>query len=832
MPAFPEVEVVGRDAEFAAITAALSDGRLLTLTGPPGVGKSALARAALRRHADANGLALVLVDCANDALDPTRLWMAAVGAGALGSARAGEALRGEVAKVVDRVGPALWLFDGCEAALQATSDLAELLGDALDEGAIVITSRRRLLVPAEATIEVKPLAVPSRSASAEEIARSPSVVLLGGGRTSAWAELGEIARRLDGLPAALALSAALLDTITPTELLVRLGGIGPSLDATLRTSWEPLDDVARGVLHTAALFHRSFSLAEFEAALPSGSDVQPVFALQDLVERSLLVADRADPTRPFRVLAPVRDFVLGARGAEPRGRAEVTAFERSLVDRAERAGDSNEAMQDLLLRCAKRRLGEDPRDPLGRRALSAITSLFIPRAASEELAALLSRMIVVEHGAAASAALRTQRARMLASLLRVDEASLEAERGVEEANRSGDIALELSALLLVAELRARAGRAEPARAALERAETLGERLGSAAQTVAVHAARVHLEWRCGSAEGAFSASVKGLALAERLDRGDASNQLRVLLGQSACAAGRREMGRAQLARALDEARTRGLMRLAASAGTSLGFERLAEEDWTGATRYFEEAAEVARLDGFARLELWAEFYLGVTSALRDGETTKLEDAALRADLDEPLFLLLPLFALLVGSAIGRSLYEDARARLADRVGESTWLAPFFACCERAARGDTQEMLRLAATLPPAFSADFDLAAKLIARASSIGDAKRGARLVVANDGSWFSAGTGARVSLRGSTTSRSLLLGLCNAHVQHARRALSLDELCAVVWPDDRSRRDALANRLYVALTRLRDKGLRDVLVRSERGWSLHPETEVELVAP
>lgn len=821
---------IGRASDLSAVADALASRASLTLVGAPGVGKSLLARAAADAFARARGVPIVAIECGGETSDPRAALLSALRADAgRGPAGVAHLLEGVRAR-----GAALYLFDGCEAAIEEAGELVELCAGADDEVRVLATSRQRLGLTGEATYEVLPFQPPALAASPLELSSNPAVAMLARGRSrppAELAELGEIARRLDGLPAALELAAALLDTLSPSELIARLGSVGRGLEASLRASWERLDEEARGALHTAAMLGRPFALDELEAAAPEDRAQAMAGALHALVARSLVVSEPRRDRRRFRLLRPVQDFALAERGGSKRAPLELAAYDRLVVERAERAPEATETTLEPLVACAKRRLAAAADDELGRRALRAIKSFFVPRALCVEVDAILGRLLATEPPGPTSIALRGQRARVLLSLMQLAGARREAERAAGEARASNDRELELRLLLQLAEIRAYAGMGDAAEQALARARALADALARPEHALAVAMSTSKVAWRCGSAAVAFDSSVRGLALAEQLQDADATTMIRARLGQNACAAGHLELGHAQLARALAEATAGGAPRLVISIRTALGLERLTVGDVDGAHEQFACAAALSRAEGHPRLLVWADVYLGITEVLRGGDGHRLEEAALRADLDEPLFLLVPLFATLTGSLIGRSLYLDARGRV-HAAGEAlAWLRPLLQCCDAALRGEREEMLRLAAALPPAFRGDFDHAARLLDHARARGGAPGSAGLLrVAADGSWFEAPPAGRVSLRGSSTTRSLLLCLCRARLARPSQAVPMGRLLEAAWPGDRSRKDAIANRLYVALTRLRDKGLRGWLTRNDEGWLIPAELQVELV--
>jgi hypothetical protein len=91
---------------------------------------------------------------------------------------------------------------------------------------------------------------------------------------------------------------------------------------------------------------------------------------------------------------------------------------------------------------------------------------------------------------------------------------------------------------------------------------------------------------------------------------------------------------------------------------------------------------------------------------------------------------------------------------------------------------------------------------------------------------------GGRVDLRRHPLLRRLLLHLARARVDTPGRAVPPDELLTVGWPDDRVRGTSSANRLWVAISRLRGLGLDPILQRHDAGYRLDPGVSVRIAPP
>lgn len=223
--------LIGRDVELADLERMLAapDTRLLTLTGPPGVGKTRLALAAARGAAERFADGVVFVDLT--AVRTPELATAEI-AGMLGFRENG------IADLSDRPAQGLegkdllLVVDNVEHVLAAGGDLAVLLA-ACPRMRVLATSRERLHLYAEREVPVQALALPGDDdGDLSRFAVTPAVAMLLGQvhrfqpdfevTAANRAALAEICVRLDGLPLALELAAARLKLFSPGELTFRL----------------------------------------------------------------------------------------------------------------------------------------------------------------------------------------------------------------------------------------------------------------------------------------------------------------------------------------------------------------------------------------------------------------------------------------------------------------------------------------------------------------------------------------------------------------------------------------------------------------------------------
>ncbi|MGH2614155.1 MAG: ATP-binding protein, partial [Thermomicrobiales bacterium] len=306
--------------------------RLLTLTGPGGVGKTRLALAVAEQLRDDFSGGVVFVDLA-PLRDPEAVISAI--AAALG-VREG-AGRSVLQNLRDALAArrALLVLDNFEHVLEAAPLVGDLLG-AAPHVKIVATSRQRLQLLAEREYPVLPMAVPDpgylpplaqlaeldavRLFVARAQSLQPEFALTEGNATAVVA----ICHRLDGLPLAIELAAARIKILPPHALLARLeqrlplltGGARdlPARQRTLRDaiawSYDLLSHHERRLFLRLGVFAGGWTLeaAEAVARPDEGSDV--LAGLASLIDKSLVRLDEVLPEPRYRMLETVREFAL------------------------------------------------------------------------------------------------------------------------------------------------------------------------------------------------------------------------------------------------------------------------------------------------------------------------------------------------------------------------------------------------------------------------------------------------------------------------------------------------------------------------------------------
>ncbi|HEY7430839.1 MAG TPA: tetratricopeptide repeat protein [Streptosporangiaceae bacterium] len=368
----PMTVLVGRDEELARLRGALTqpEARLVTLTGPGGVGKTrlALAAAASVDAAFSHGVFFVPLAAVRD---PDVMWKTI--ADSLDTSGEGSAADAVTRQLSGR--RALLVLDNLEQLAGADDVTAALLA-AVPGLTVLATSRRPLHLPGEHEHPVPPLALPDGQA-AEQVAASGAAALFaqqaqlvrpGFTITPAnAADVAAICQRLDGLPLAIELAASRVKLLGPGALRARLGssltltaaGTGrPHRQQTLRDtiawSYDLLTSEAASMLRKSAVFAGGCDLDAFTAvARPAdgtgdgpgdvighGQAGDPLSLVAGLLDDSLItVTDGADGEPRVGMLETIREYALDrleAAGEAAATRDRHASYYADLACRADR----------------------------------------------------------------------------------------------------------------------------------------------------------------------------------------------------------------------------------------------------------------------------------------------------------------------------------------------------------------------------------------------------------------------------------------------------------------------------------------------------------------
>lgn len=317
----PPTAFVGRLEELAVVDAALAKHRVVTLTGPGGVGKTRLAIEAARRALARFTGGAYFVELAS---------IADGGAGAVAGAVAavlgvgeqpGQDIASTVGNALRNRPPSVILLDNCEHLIDGCAAVVRSIVSTGAAACVLATSREALGLAGERVIGVLPL--PEEAAVQLFRDRAELVTTLSDADTAAIARL---CRRLDHLPLAIELAAAQTRVVAPAELENRLderflrlprragpAGYHGSMAAAVAWSYNRLPTEAQVVFTRLAAFAGSFTIDAAEAVCPTGAvsagDVLTV--LGALADRSMLVREvSAAGTTRHRILEPLRLYAL------------------------------------------------------------------------------------------------------------------------------------------------------------------------------------------------------------------------------------------------------------------------------------------------------------------------------------------------------------------------------------------------------------------------------------------------------------------------------------------------------------------------------------------
>ncbi|MEW2320852.1 BTAD domain-containing putative transcriptional regulator [Streptomyces griseoincarnatus] len=334
----PLTPLIGRTDALARLSGLLGRARLVTLTGPGGVGKTRLAvAAASAARADELPDGVWLVEFSG-VRDGTAADLAQVATLALGirddapSAPPGSGAGAATASPAHRLAAALsnrrtlLVMDNCEHVVDAAAELTELLLRAAPGLRVLVTSQEPLGLAGETVFLVEPLRSDDAVRLFTERAAASAPGFPGDADASDRAAVAEICRRLDGIPLALELAATRVRALGVGELAARLGDRfrilaagrrgAPARQQTLRAmidwSWELLSAPERIVLRRLAVHSDGCDLAAAEAVCAGDGVAREEVPdlVTRLVDRSFVVVVQSPAGPRYRLLESVAAYAL------------------------------------------------------------------------------------------------------------------------------------------------------------------------------------------------------------------------------------------------------------------------------------------------------------------------------------------------------------------------------------------------------------------------------------------------------------------------------------------------------------------------------------------
>lgn len=855
---------VGREAELEIVEARLASSRIVSLVGPPGVGKSALLAELGRARALGDRMARVVCDERHTPRSLGEALLAAVGTTGVVPQGSEDEEIAAFARLAVRGRKNVLAFDDADACLPIVVRFVSACLGASAASRCIVTSRERLRLQGESLVVIDPLGLAEETDDPDEAVQAAAVQLLvarakaADGRFRLTRQntraVTALVRALEGLPLAIVSFAGRFGAVGASELVrqaerrvglfasreIDMASRSRSIEGAVDASWANLPEDLRKTLATLSVIEGAFGLEGALAALDCDEDPKARArvgqAIEALIERSLLRVVWLDEPRRYAMLRAVREYA------------------RERLDESGRAGEVIRAMVRRFAAMPRPRAYGDPRltdfDPLtyeqafasamalglvdeAAKLALALGTAYLRRGPYGRYVELLTGVIARGESLAPELLAELHLDRGLAHLLGGQRDSSFADfESAAHLGRAETRALARSKLGLAVGL---AGRFEEARRHFEEARAIvaGRELPDVEGRIHKDAANVFSEE---GTEEAHAALVAARACFVRSGNLRERAFVELLLASRLCDEGKLQAARRMADDVVDAFVKVGDER---SLGWAYTIGGLVEQElgrFGVARERYAHALEVTKRVGDVQTE---GLVLGYLAGL-ELELGEAHEAVLRGG--EALHAL-EIAGAKHASSMVHAVVGCGYACLGHRrLAEQSFVAARASAKDdgRAARAVAVDLLAFAVFGEPPGERDAVLARSPVTEEVRfalryLGSTERSAEepvqssrtvreVVMGDDGAWIRGPDGRVLELTKRPVLRRLVHALAREREKAPGKAVSSSRLLKHIWPNEKILARAAMNRLYVAITRLRDEGLVDAIVRTADGYLLSPE--------
>ncbi|MEJ1960367.1 MAG: tetratricopeptide repeat protein [Gammaproteobacteria bacterium] len=875
---------VGRRTELATLRGLFEAGiRLVTVLGPPGMGKTRLALRHVEESRDEgrSGGWFVELSSAQSVEELCASVGAELGVGLAGT----EDPVMRIAHALEARGPMLLVLDNFEQLVPAAAGTVATWLALAPEARFLVTSREMLRIAGESPFELGPLPVPEldgvtpeslRSSGALELllARAPGIALSDENARA----LAEILISIEGIPLAIELCAARMGTLGVSGMLSRMHArldlmnhgarnAEPrqrTLRGAIDWSWESLSLDERLALGACSAFASGFDATAYEFVCQGLFETPALDALQSLRDKSLLRSLSDAPgsaSLRLGMYESIRAYTAEKLSGSPEFSRACARHAEYFAARGEARAKATQGEQASLslrwlsleadnLRAAYERLSASDA-ALRAQLLLALEPTLCQHGPFERYRQMLDEVIAqgAELDSSLAARVARARARALRQRGRLEESAAELSRARALCGRTTDVGLGAELLVDCGEVEQERGRFEEAGQHFELALLQIEALAEPHARARAHAGLGLLRHSQGKLEQAHELYQRAMSDAlscgdRRLEAGLSKDIGSLRLQQARLDEARELYGRAiELLEELDDPILSGVVE------ANLAILAQEQGEYAEALGHFQSAERKLSRSGARLLEAHVRGYLG---ALHH-ELGELDPAclayarALRVLQEVGDVRLEGLFSAAQGGAdAARGRIEAARESFAvaekrlTEVGDPGLLEALslhrgflsLAESDRAqARGDAaHSQAGRSSALELARRARLRLDSGELAHSDDARFALRLLERALRSEAWLFDLTRGTlcppnepEIDLKARPQLLRIARALAEQRVKAPGVALGQDALLALAWPGEKMTADAAANRMKVALSTLRKLGLRALIQRTDAGYLLDP---------